>query len=524
MNPLQKGQRPQRRRRDFNANVRLLLKSLVGIFLLCLASFTSAATETTVSATISPDPPVAGRPLVVTVIVSTSPPGSGTPIGDVTVTYGAATAPVDHCSFSLPATSCSFTPDFLGEGTLFFSYSPPAGNTDFDASANGFSKTSINGSAVTVASSLNPSMSGDAVTFTAMETMAIKSGSPPTGTVNFQDGANLLCSNVSLSSNAASCSTKSLINGTHSITAVYSGDTNNVGAKSQPISQVVQEEVTSVNLDQHGLTGTWYNPITSGQGFVLEVYPDVSGPNDGLIGGGWFTYDVAPAGGVEKERWYTFSGNVSDAESAASLTVFASEGGNFNAGPTVKAIPVGQASITFTDCGHGSFTYSFSDGSGRNGRIPLTRLTPNVTCGTNRDNGAAPGDYLLSGAWYTPSTSGQGLLFDVSPAQNYFTAVWYTYAPNGQSIGGAAGQRWYTMQGPLSAGPTVHNIPILAETGGVFDDTATVAHSQVGTASLVFQSCGSVTLSYSFTSGTNSGKSGSISLQRVGPIPTGCSL
>src|SRR6185295_17230760 len=36
------------------------------------------------------------------------------------------------------------------------------------------------------------------------------------------------------------------------------------------------------DLNQHGLTGMWYEPASSGQGLALEVYPDLNGTGNGL--------------------------------------------------------------------------------------------------------------------------------------------------------------------------------------------------------------------------------------------------
>ena len=88
-----------------------------------------------------------------------------------------------------------------------------------------------------------------------------------------------------------------------------------------------------------------------------------------------------------------------------------------------------------------TLTYTFTDGSGRNGSIPLTRLTPNVTCTV----GTAPptnADFALSGNWFAPATAGQGFVFDVNPVSPAVFLTWYTYAPTGQMLG-AAGQRWF---------------------------------------------------------------------------------
>lgn len=281
---------------------------------------------------------------------------------------------------------------------------------------------------------------------------------------------------------------------------------------------------SSVNLDQHGITGSWYNPATAGQGFEIEVYPDLSGTDQGLLFAGWFTYDVTAAGG---RRWYALSGNVSSASPTATLSILAVYGGNFNAPPSVGANgALGQATLQLTDCNTGTLTYNFTDGSGRSGTIPLARLTPNVTCSSSGSNGDAAADYLLSGNWYNPNTSGQGLIFDFSPAIHNMFAAWYTFAPTGQQIAGAASQNWFTLQsGQFVTGMTsLDNIAIVETTGGVFNSPTAPTSAQVGTANIAFQSCNTMTLSYQFTGGENQGLSGTINLTRVGPTPAGCSL
>ncbi len=280
----------------------------------------------------------------------------------------------------------------------------------------------------------------------------------------------------------------------------------------------------SVNLDQHGITGSWYNPSTSGQGFEIEVYPDLGGAGQGLLFAGWFTYDVSAAGG---RRWYALSGNVSSASAAATLSILAVDGGNFNAAPSVAASgAVGQATIKLSDCNTGTLAYIFTDGSGRSGTIPLARLTPNTTCSAAGDNGSAASDYLLSGNWYNPNTSGQGLIFDFSPAINNVFAAWYTFVPNGQQLSGGSSQNWFTLQsGQFAPGMTaLNNIAIAETSGGVFNSPTPTTSIQVGTANIAFQSCNAMTLNYRFTSGQNQGLSGTINLTRAGPTPAGCSL
>jgi hypothetical protein len=89
-----------------------------------------------------------------------------------------------------------------------------------------------------VVSSLNPSTSGQSVTFTATVT-----GSSPTGTVQFKDGGSDLGSAVTLSGSSAELTTSSLAVATHSISAVYSGDANNLASTSNTVNQVVTASV-----------------------------------------------------------------------------------------------------------------------------------------------------------------------------------------------------------------------------------------------------------------------------------------
>lgn len=276
------------------------------------------------------------------------------------------------------------------------------------------------------------------------------------------------------------------------------------------------------DLNQHGLTGMWYEPASSGQGLALEVYPDLNGVGSGHLQAGWFTYDMAPAGGVEKQRWYTFAGAVSSGASTATLPIYRNTGGNFDAAPVTAANAVGTAVVSFSSCTAGELQYAFADGSGRSGTIPLTRLTPNNTCSTTA---ARPtnADFSLSGNWYNPAIAGQGFIVEVNPAAPVIFFCWYTYAANGQSLG-AAGQRWFTGQGAFSAGARQSTLTLYETTGGVFDtDTAsTQASNAVGSATLVFQGCTAATLAYHFTAGSNAGRSGTIALSRTGAVPTGC--
>jgi pseudomonalisin len=285
-------------------------------------------------------------------------------------------------------------------------------------------------------------------------------------------------------------------------------------------------QASGVDLDQFGVTGSWYNQATSGQGFEINVIPDLYGPGQGLFFAGWFTYDVTAPGG---RRWYSVTGQVSSTNSVAALQIYDTEGGIFASPPSVPTHGVlGSATFSMSDCDTASFTYQFTDGSGRSGTIPITRIAPNITCGTSGDNGAASSDYLLSGSWYDPTESGQGFLLDINPTINFFGGAWYTFvrSQNGVAVSGPQSQDWFTFGATnfFNGNSSLTGIPIVESTGGIFNNTTPITRSQVGTIDITFQSCTSMTWSYTFTSGANAGLSGSIPLTRIGPAPAGCAL
>ena len=278
-----------------------------------------------------------------------------------------------------------------------------------------------------------------------------------------------------------------------------------------------------VDLNQHGLTGSWYEPATSGQGIELEVYPDLSAPGVGLAFMSWFTYDSV-AGGAERQRWYTADGPVVTGQPSATLTIYQNTGGNFNGPPITASIAVGAATLSFDSCTTGLFSYTFTDGTGRRGSIPLSRLTQSVTCSTTS---ARPtnADFGFSGNWYDPATSGQGITVDVNPGSRVLFLAWYTYAPNGSGAG-PAGQRWYTADGAFAPGMRSLPVTIYETTDGVFDTPTPPGQETVpvGTGTMTFQSCSAATFSYNFTGGSSARLAGTINLRRVGPVPPGCAI
>ena len=115
----------------------------------------------------------------------------------------------------------------------------------------------------TVTSSVNPSTVGQAVTFTA----TVTSGGNPvtTGTVDFTEGATILASGVALNaSGQATFTTSTLTEGSHTITATYTGTTA-FQPSSGSVTQVVQRAATSTVLTSS------VNPSTVGQAVTFTA-------------------------------------------------------------------------------------------------------------------------------------------------------------------------------------------------------------------------------------------------------------
>jgi hypothetical protein len=96
-----------------------------------------------------------------------------------------------------------------------------------------------------LASSLNPSTFGASVTIAA--SVKSKTTGTPTGTVIFQDGTTTL-GRATLSGGIASFTTATLAAGTHSITALYSGDANFVTSASPVFVQTINPAASSSTL------------------------------------------------------------------------------------------------------------------------------------------------------------------------------------------------------------------------------------------------------------------------------------
>lgn len=193
-----------------------------------------------------------------------------------------------------------------------------------------------------------------------------------------------------------------------------------------------------------GLTGPWYEPVTSGQGFLLDVVP-----SSGVLAFGWFTFGPPRAdGSPPPQRWLTGVGAYAGA--VAQTTLFLNEGGAFQAGPVPGALAVGSARFEFADCSRASVAYSVrrnalsgegDPGVGEfiEGEIALARLTADQYC-AEVASGIAIVDVNVLAMDGTPARPGQTVVVRdgdiVAVAENEALAL----GPAVQRIDG--GGRW----------------------------------------------------------------------------------
>ena len=148
-------------------------------------------------------------------------------------------------------------------------------------------------------SSLNPSTLNSSVKFTATVAENAPGTSVPTGTVTFMDGTTTLGTGTLNGSGMTTYTTSSLATGQHSITAVYSGDTNNAGSTSAVVTQAVNAPDFALSSTPTSMTktagqsGTFTVTVTPQGSFTSPISFSCSGL-PALAGCGFSPATVTP--------------------------------------------------------------------------------------------------------------------------------------------------------------------------------------------------------------------------------------
>jgi len=230
-------------------------------------------------------------------------PLSNKTYGDLPFTVSATASSGLAVSFSIvsgPATISGNTVTIIGAGTVTVRASQ-GGNENYNPAPDvdqSFTVTAARENTTTVVtSSVNPSVFGQSVTFTATVSSGVGT---PTGTVSFKDGATNLGSGTLNASGQATFTTSSLSVGSHSITAEYSGDANFNGSTSPVLTQVVHTPATVTIPSATGRgniilmtnsPGCWFSNVQAFTEAQIGVDPDYDYPY-GLVG---FTVNCSAA-------------------------------------------------------------------------------------------------------------------------------------------------------------------------------------------------------------------------------------
>jgi Bacterial Ig-like domain (group 3)/FG-GAP-like repeat len=210
--------------------------------------------STSTSLSSSPNPSVSQQAVTFVATVSSS---SGTPAGTVIFYNGSSSigsASLNNGSAALAVSSLA-----IGSNSITAAYQ---GFEQFAPSTSGALSQVVNrgsyATSTSLLSSLNPSVYGQAVVFTAA--VSSKSGTP-VGTVIFYDGSTAI-GGATLANGSASISLASLPAGTQSITAAYQSSGGFAGSTSAALKQGVQTATTATSLVSSALPGHVNQSIT----------------------------------------------------------------------------------------------------------------------------------------------------------------------------------------------------------------------------------------------------------------------
>jgi len=358
-------------------------------------SLTALPASTTLLLTAAPGSITVGQQVTFTATLSpltlqgTAPRGTvtftynGNSIGTATLTTGIATVNTS----TLPIGTDNIQAVYSGDGNFGTSTSNTLAFVVLPRSANVATTTTLFANPLSV-------YAGNTVTFKAM--VPINVGGPaPSGSIAFLDGTTVLGTAPLLavgSTWAANFSSDTLATGTHSITAVYSGNIYYLGSTSSVVTITILSNATSLELFSFLNPAAAYQPITLNAQLTSLTTTDFPGggtvnffANGNSIGSvpvdltGLATlFDVAlPAGNYELSA--TFSGNSSSASSSSanipetvtsntsSTLLSASPAPGFQNTPIILTAQVVSTSSYVSPTGN----VSFYDGTSLLGAVPL---------------------------------------------------------------------------------------------------------------------------------------------------------
>ncbi len=329
----------------------------------------------------------------------------------------------------------------------------------------------------TLGSSLNPSKFGQQVTLTAS---VIPSSA--TGTVTFKDGGSDLGTSP-LSGGSATYVNSALSIGSHSVTAVYAGDTNYSGSTSDPLTQTVNKAdtttavISSLNPSIVGDSVTFTATVTPSVTGTVQFFDGAGSLGTGTLNGSsQTTLATAALSAGDHSITGVYSGNaayntstsptltqtvnnpavnISVATNPVGLTITAD--GNDYTAPQIFNWTVGSShtlAVSSPQAGASGTRYAFgtwSDGGAQSHSItvPASPTTYTATFGTEYQlttSAGANGSVLpVSGNWYS---AGSTPTISATANGGYAFDVWTLASGSGPIANTASASTTVTMNGP----------------------------------------------------------------------------
>ena len=181
-----------------------------------------------------------------------------------------------------------------------------------------------------------------------------------------------------------------------------------------------------------GINGDWFTPSRSGEGLRIEALPD----GRGLVS--FFTYPKT--GELSEQMWLTGIGKITD-NGIAIDDLYRTSGAKFGAAFNPADVRIerwGSLRVALTECGKASLSFDGPSGFGSETRLINQLSRQKVPCFSRQAQRADTG---LSGNWFDPARSGEGLVVTVQNDESV-SVSWFTYTPSGE-------QAWFAMQAPL---------------------------------------------------------------------------
>jgi sugar lactone lactonase YvrE len=260
-------------------------------------------------------------PLTVTKAVLTVVADNATRVyGTANPTFtGSVTGAINGDSFTESFTTAATTTSPVGQYAIVPSVTGTNLSDYSVAPQNGTLTITQAASSVVLTSSTANSNLNAALTFTATVTSTVTG--MPSGSVEFLDGSTVLGSTTLDNSGVATYTTSSLTAGLHSITAIYSGDTNFSGSTSSALAQIVTAPAFSLSSSTTNLS------LKAGQT-------------------GKATISMIPVGGYQGTAQFTCSGLPANSRCAFSPSLLTADGSNTTLNSTLTITTVGPNSGT----------------------------------------------------------------------------------------------------------------------------------------------------------------------------------